>query len=84
MSTEITFDDSKFKIRSAVVPGTPEVPAIIRFLIVKKLVKNENQATAIILSLVVLLICVTVYLIRASVTVQPAIPSPELSATDQD
>lgn len=79
MSTQITFDDSKYKIRSRSLLGTSEVPTIIKFLVNKKIVKNENQAVATILCIVVLLIGVSAFLINNSVKIQPAIPSPTLN-----
>ncbi len=74
----ITFDESKFKIRSRAILGEPEVPTMIRVLVRNKIVKNENQAVTILLSGVVLLIGASVFLINKSVSVPTATISPTL------
>lgn len=74
MSTEnnISFDDNKFKIKSRVIFGAPEVPSIIKIMVKKGLVKNENQAIRLILILIILLFGTSVFLINRSVRIQPA------------
>lgn len=81
MSTEtnITFDESKYKIKSRALLGVPEVPTAIRVLVSKGIVKNENQALVFILSFVVVLIVLSVVFVSKSITVPMAIPSPTLS-----
>ncbi len=78
MSSEITFNDSKYKVRPRTLVGTSEVPGMIKFLVINRIVKNESQAKAVILGVVVLLISISAYLINTSVAVQPAIPSPSI------
>lgn len=79
MSTknDITFEDSRFSIKSRTILGEPKVPNIIKFLVNKKIVKNEKQATYLILFLFVVLISLTIYLFRTSVVSEPAILDPQ-------
>lgn len=80
MSTEnnITFEDSKFKIKSRAIFGRPEVPNIIKFLVNKKIVKNEKQAAVFMFILLIAMIISSVLIVRSSVSIDPALPSPDL------
>ena len=60
---DITFDDSKFKIRSRRFLGEPEVPTMIKFLVVKGIVKTEKQAVIVLLSTIIVLLGMTIYLL---------------------
>ncbi len=79
MSTEnnVTFDDSKFKIKSRAIFGRPEVPNIIKFLVNKKIVKNEKQAVILVFILFIIFIALTVYLFRTSIISEPAQIDPQ-------
>lgn len=55
------FDESKFKLRSRAILGAPEIPTMIRFLVSKNIVKTENQAVMVMLSLCAVIIGVTVF-----------------------
>ncbi len=76
MSTEISFDEDKYKIKSRVVLGKPQVPFMIRFLVNKKIVKNEK--TAVILMIVLFLISIvgSFLFLSKSFSVPPAIIDP--------
>ncbi len=76
-SSSLTFDESKFKLRSRKLLGQPEVPTMIRFLVTKGFVKNEGQAVGALLTLCVLVIVATVYVFSSS-DVQPAVMDPTI------
>ena len=80
MSTEndIIFDESKYKIKSRVIFGKPEVTTMIFVLVNKGIVKTEKQAMALLLICIVLLLSISVMLFSRSVAVPVAIPSPTL------
>ncbi|MBC7981980.1 hypothetical protein H7X65_02800 [Candidatus Parcubacteria bacterium] len=78
-----SFDESKFKIRSRALLGAPEIPTMIRVLVKNGIVKTENQAVAILLSVVAVFIGVSVFLVHRSVVVPPAVISPELVSNNQ-
>lgn len=82
-SDNFSFDESKFKIRSRAILGAPEVPTMIRVLVKNKIVKTENQAVAVLLSVVAVFIGVSVFLIHRSVVVPPAVISPALVSNNQ-
>ena len=65
-SSGMSFDESKFKLRSRAVLGDPEVPTVIRFLVTKNIVKTENQAVVVMLAACVLIIATTVFVFRSS------------------
>jgi hypothetical protein len=81
ISTEssITFDESKFNIKSRKVLGELEVPTMVKILVNKHIVKNEKQALGLMLTAVVILIIVSIFLFTNFTSVKTAIPSPELS-----
>ncbi len=79
MSSQITFDNSKFKIRSRALLGAPEVPGVVKFLVKNKIVKTENKAMLIIIIIFVLSISTTIFFVNKSLKVEPAIPSPSLN-----
>lgn len=62
----IQFDDSKFHLRSRRISGEPEVPTVIKFLVSKGIVKNENQAIGIMLCIIGLLIIFSIMVTRSS------------------
>lgn len=76
-SSDFQFDESQFKIRSRRIIGEPEIPTMIRVLVKNKFVKTENQAVAVLLTVVALFIIATVFIINSSVAVAPAIPDSE-------
>lgn len=67
----IQFDESKFKLKSRRILGEPEVPVIIKFLVVKGIVKNENQAITLLLTFIITIIMVSIFLVRTN-GVKPA------------
>ena len=75
----IQFDESQFKLRSRRILGEPEVPGIIRFLVTKGIVKNENQAVTVLIGLVLIIGGVSVYIIQSG-GVQQAKLDPVYSA----
>lgn len=77
-NTGLEFDDSQFKLRSRRILGAPEVPTMIKFLVTKKIVKNESQAVLILLILCAVLIAAT-YFIFNSTEVPKAIIDPSLN-----
>lgn len=78
-SSSITFDESKFNIKSRRILGELEVPTMIKVLVNRHFVKNEKQAISLMLALVIMLIIASVFLFTRSANVDSAIPSPELS-----
>ncbi len=76
-SGNLTFDESKFKLRSRRILGQPEIPSMIKFLVTRGVVKTENQAVAVTLVVCILIIVATVLIFKTS-GVQPAIISPTL------
>lgn len=78
MST-IEFDESKFKLRSRRVLGEPEVPALIKFLVVKGIVKSESQAIGVLLVFIGALIMVSIFIGRSSGTVPATLDSEYIS-----
>lgn len=73
----LTFDESKFKLRSRRILGEPEVPTMIRFLVSKHIVKTENQAVGILLVVCVLVIIATIMVFNTS-SVPAAVIDPML------
>lgn len=71
----IEFDESKFKLRSRRVLGEPEVPPMIKFLVVKGLVKNESQAIIVLFILIASLVAVSVFITRTNTTSPATIDS---------
>lgn len=63
-SSGMQFDESKFKLRSRAILGAPEIPTMIRFLVSKNIVKTENQAVAVMLTLCLLIIAATVIIFQ--------------------
>lgn len=80
---QYVFDESKFKIRSRSILGKPEVPSIIKFLIIKKIIKKEKYALMLIFSFIVLSISLSALLINKSITVYPAIIDPRLMTSNK-
>ena len=73
---EVQFDESQFKLRSRRILGEPEIPGMIKFLVVKGIVKTEKQAVGIMLGVVVTLILISVFVAKAG-GVKPATLDPE-------
>ncbi len=80
MSTKnnISFDDSKFKIKSRVVLGQEETPKIIKFLVNKKIVKTEKQALIFLLILLIIALSLSVFFTTKSMSTEPARIDPML------
>lgn len=57
----LQFDESQFTLRSRKILGEPEVPVLIKFLVTKGLVKNENQAIGLLLTIISILIVISVF-----------------------
>jgi hypothetical protein len=81
--SSITFDESKFTIKSRRILGELEVPTMIKVLVNRHIVKNEKQAVTLMLALVVILIIISIFLFTKFTAVKPAIPSPELSLNNR-
>ena len=73
-----SLDESRFKIKSRTILGAPEVPNMIRVMVKKGFVKNENQAAFLILTMIILLFGVSVFLVYRSAKVPRANLSPDL------
>ena len=79
MSTHATVSGkSKTKIRSRGALGKPKASIIVKFLVLKGIVKKEKHALFAVFSCVILLMTASLFLIKKSVTVPSAIISPEL------
>lgn len=65
------FDESQFKLRSRKILGEPEVPAMIRVLVTKGIVKTERQAITFLLVIVAVFIAISVFIVKSN-GVQPA------------
>ena len=65
MST-IQFDESQFKIRSRRILGEPEVPVIIKVLVTKGVVKTENQAIGVLISILLILTTMTFFVVNTN------------------
>ncbi len=61
MSTEISFDENQYKIRSRTILGTSQVPAMTKFLLNKHIVKSEKSAHALLLGLTGIFFLAAVY-----------------------
>lgn len=66
MSHKHTYDESKFKLRSRRLLGKPEVPAAIKFLVVKGIVKTEFQALALLAAIFIALFSASVCLLSSA------------------
>lgn len=82
-ASPITFEESKFKIKSRRILGELEVPTMIRLLVNKRIVKNEKQAISLMLIFVILLILTTIFFFNKSMNIPVAIPSPELNSNNK-
>lgn len=82
IENNITFDESQYKIKSRSILGEPAAPGLIRALIRKGVVKNENQAMGLILVTIMTLIGLSIFFVNESMTVPVAIPSPSLNANN--
>lgn len=73
MPSEIQFEeeeygDSRFHIKSRKILGEPTTPTMINFLLDKKIAKNEKQATAILIIIIVAFLVLSTYIIKSSLT----------------
>ena len=73
MSTNIVFDENKYKIKSRSTLGSPEVSTIIRLMIKSKIVKNKNQASVMILFLIIICLGLSFYFINLTFINQPTV-----------
>lgn len=80
MSNKHGFDESKFKLRSRRLLGKPEVPAVVKFLVVKGVVKTEVQAVAFVAAIFIAVFSISVCLLHAT-TVPIATLDKTLSAS---
>ncbi len=85
MSTEnnlntrgLTFDESKFKIRSRAIIGKPQIPSVIRIMVSGKIVKTEKQAIGIVLVIVAALIGLSIFMYKKYASIPPATVNPAL------
>lgn len=61
MSTEISFDENQYKIKSRSILGASQVPAMTKFLLNKHIVKTEKSAHALLLGLTGIFFLAAVY-----------------------
>jgi hypothetical protein len=70
MTDEIQFEDeygdSGFHIRSRKLLGEPTTPTMINFLLQRKIAKNEKQATIILVSIIILFLILSSFIINRS------------------
>ena len=64
---EEDYGDSKFHIRSRKLLGEPTTPAMINFLISKKVAKDEKQALIILVSVIVIFLGLSIFIIDKSI-----------------
>ncbi|MBP9763166.1 MAG: hypothetical protein KBD10_00270 [Candidatus Pacebacteria bacterium] len=68
---DIQFDeeygDSKFHIRSRKLLGEPTTPAMVNFLLSKKIAKNEKQALIILGCVIAVFLSLSIYIIDKSI-----------------
>lgn len=67
----LQFDESQFKLRSRRILGEPEVPAMIRILVTRGIVKTERQAISLLLCIVLVFIGISITIVRVN-GVKPA------------
>ncbi len=72
--SEISFDENRYKIKSHVILGQPESPAIIKSLINHGLVKNEKQAQYLIFFIIFTCLSSSVFIIYNNFFKAPDIP----------
>ena len=60
MTTEISFDENKYKSR--VIFGQSETPKMVKFLIGKGLVKNEKSAQNLLISITIFFLLISSYM----------------------
>ncbi len=68
----IQFDESQFKLRSRRLLGEPEVPAMIKFLVTRGIVRSEKQAISVLLTVVLVIVMISIFIIKSN-GVQPAV-----------
>ncbi|MES2986181.1 MAG: hypothetical protein V4686_03605 [Patescibacteria group bacterium] len=68
----IQFDESQFKLRSRRLLGEPEVPAMIKFLVTRGIVRSEKQAISVLLTIVLVIVMISIFIIKSN-GVQPAV-----------
>ena len=67
MNNNISFDTDNSKYKSRSVLGSPQVPGITKFLLNKKLVKNEKQANMFMIVIAILSILLSTYVFAVHV-----------------
>ncbi|MEY2702088.1 MAG: hypothetical protein RLY43_721 [Bacteroidota bacterium] len=72
MADEIQFEDeygdSGFHIRSRKLLGEPTTPTMINFLLQKKIAKDERQASVILVSVIILFLALSSFIINNSIS----------------
>lgn len=63
---EDEYGDAKFHIRSRKILGEPTTPAMVNFLLSKKIVKNEKQAVIALISTIVVFLSLSIFIIDRS------------------
>ncbi len=74
MSTDISFDENQYKLKSRSILGQPQVPGVINFMLRTKIVKNEKQAFVVIVFLTTSFFIASFYITYNSFLKQPEIP----------
>ncbi|MFA7193959.1 MAG: hypothetical protein WC087_03530 [Candidatus Paceibacterota bacterium] len=64
---EEEYGDSKFHIRSRKLLGEPTTPAMVNFLISKRVAKDEKQALIILISAIVVFLGLSIFIIDKSI-----------------
>jgi hypothetical protein len=64
---EDEYGDSKFHIRSRKILGEPTTPAMVNFLLTKKIVKNEKQAVIVLVCAITLFLGLSIFIIDKSI-----------------
>lgn len=64
---EEEYGDSKFHIRSRKLLGEPTTPAMVNFLISKRVAKDEKQALIILVSAIIVFLGLSIFIIDKSI-----------------
>jgi hypothetical protein len=74
MSTDISFDENKYKIKSKGILNQSESSGIIKYLINKGIIKNEKQGSVILILLTVLFMTSSFLILYNNIFKAPELP----------
>lgn len=67
VDNNISFDEDNSNFKSRVILGAPQIPGVTKFLLHKKWVKDERQATNLMVILTILFLLISAYIFAAHV-----------------